>query len=89
MLKLDPEVDISAIQLIGPQTSSKEFESLYYKVYKLQRLLGSPPGEPELMTEVVSSLEDHQGWERGEAPQTTEEPNPTDIHPPRSRIPRR
>ena len=41
------------------------------------------------MAEVVSSLEDHQGWERGETPQTTGEPNPTDTWPPRSRIPRR
>ena len=49
-------------QLVGPQTSRKEVESLYYKVYKLQRLPGSPPREPELIAEVVSSLEDCQGW---------------------------
>ena len=40
--------------------STKEIESLYYKVCKLQRLLGSLPGEPELVAEVVSSLEDSQ-----------------------------
>ena len=33
--KLDPKVDISAIQLVGPQTSRKEIESLYYEMYKL------------------------------------------------------
>ena len=58
--KLDPKVDISTIQLVGSQTSREEFESLYYEVYKLQRLLGSPPGEPELMAELVTSLEDCQ-----------------------------
>ena len=61
--KLDPEVDVSAVQLVGPQTSWKEIESLYYKVYKLWRLPGSPPRELELMAEVVSSLEDCQGQE--------------------------
>ena len=82
-------MDVSTIQLVGPQTSREEIESLYYEVYKLQRLLGSPPREPELMTEVVSSLEDHQGWEGGEMPQMTGEPNPTDVWPLTSRTPRR
>ena len=59
--KLDPEADIPTIQLVGPQTSRKEIKSLYYEVYKLQRLPGSPPREPELMAEVVSSLEECQG----------------------------
>ena len=40
---LDPKADVSAIQLVGPQTSKEEIQSLYYEVYKLQRLLGSPP----------------------------------------------
>ena len=50
------------------QTIREEFKSLYYEVYKLWRLLGSPPGEPELIEEVVASLEDHQGQERGGMP---------------------
>ena len=87
--KLDPEVDITAIQLVEPQTSRKEIESLYYEVYKIWRLPGYPPGELELVAEVVSSLEDCQGWERNEMPQTMKEPNPTDVQPPRSRTPRR
>ena len=77
--KLDPEVDVSAVQLVGPQTSRKEIESLYYEVYKLWRLLRSPPGEPELIAEVVSSLEDHQGQERSELPQMTWKPELTYI----------
>ena len=31
---LDSEADISTIQLVGPQTSKKEIQSLYLKVYK-------------------------------------------------------
>ena len=45
--KLDPKVDASAIQLVRPQTSREDFRALYYEVYKLQRLPGSPLGEPE------------------------------------------
>ena len=70
--KLDPKVDVSAVQLVGPQTSREEFKSLYNEVYKLQRLPGSPPGEleqiEELTAEVVSSLQDHLGWKGGEPP---------------------
>ena len=87
--KLDPEADLSAIQLVGPQTSREEIQSLYYKVYKLQRLPGSPSRELELVAEVVSSLEDCQGWEWREAPQMTGKPRSTDVWPPRSRTPRK
>ena len=58
---LDPKEDISAVKLVGPQTSREEFKSLYYEVYNLWRLLGSPPRELELVAEVVSSLEDCLG----------------------------
>ena len=51
LLKLDPEADVSTVQLVGSQTSRKEIESLYYEVYKLCRLLGSPPRELELVAE--------------------------------------
>ena len=40
--KLDPQVDVSAIQLVGPQTNEEDFRTLYYEVYKLRRLPGSP-----------------------------------------------
>ena len=59
--KLDPEVDVSAVQLVGLQTSKEEIKSLYLEVYKQWRLLGSPPRKPELMEEVVSSLKNAKG----------------------------
>ena len=90
---MDLKADISTVQLVGPQTSREEFKSLYYRVYKLQRLLGSPLGEPEwieeLTAEVVSSLEDYLGQKGGEPLWTVEESGPTDIWPPRSKTPRR
>ena len=87
--KLDPEAGVSAIQLVGPQTSRKEIESLYYEVYKLQRLLGSPPGEPELIAKVVSSLEVCQEQERSKMPQAVREHSLADVQTMRSRAPRR
>ena len=45
--ELDTKADVSTIQLVGPQTSKGEFRALYYKVYKLWRLLESPLGEPK------------------------------------------
>ena len=42
--KLDPQADISAVWLVGPQTSKEEFRDLYYQVYKLRRLPGSRHG---------------------------------------------
>ena len=93
LLKLDPKVDVSTVWLVGPQTSREEFKALYYEVYKLWRLLGSPQGEPEwieeLIAEVVSSLEDCLGWKGGKAPQTMEEPDPVNVQPLRSKTPRR
>ena len=35
LLHLDPQVDISAIQAVGLQTSREEIGDLYYQVYKL------------------------------------------------------
>ena len=61
--QLNPEAGILAIQLVGPETSKQELQELYLEVYKLHRLLGSPPEEPALLKEVLSSLEDHQGHE--------------------------
>ena len=91
--KLDPKADISAVQLVGPQTRREEFRSLYYEVYKLWRLPGSPPGEPkwmeELTAEVVSCLEDHLGQKGGKPSQMMEEPDSINIWPPRSKTPRR
>ena len=77
--KLDPEEDLSAIQLVGPHTSKKEIQSLYLKVYKQQRLPGSPPAEMELMEEVVSSFNDCQGQKQRRAPDTTARPQLKDV----------
>ena len=54
--KLDPEADLSAIQLVGPKTTKEEILSLYLEVHKQQMLPGSPPEGPELMQEVLSSF---------------------------------
>ena len=93
LLKLDPKADISAIQLVGPQTSREDFKSLYYEVYKLWRLPGSPPGEPEwieeLIVEVVSSQEDCLEQKGGKSPWMMEEPDLVDTWPPRNKTPRR
>ena len=61
--QLNLEAGIPTIQLVGPETSKEELQELYLEVYKLHRLPGSPPGEPALLEEVLSSLEDHQGQE--------------------------
>ena len=91
--KLDPQADASAIQLVGPQTSKEEFRALYYKVYKLRRLPGSPPWGlgwmEELSAEIVSSLKDCLGQKEGKSLQGIEEPGLADVQPPRSKTPRR
>ena len=61
--QLNPEVGIPAIQLVGLEMSKEELLELYLEVYKLHRLPGSPPGEPAILKEVLSSLPDHQRCE--------------------------
>ena len=80
--KLDPEADLSAVQLVSPHTIQEELHSLYLKVYKQWRLPGSPPGEPELMEEVVSSFDDCQGQKQRRAPETATSSQLMDIWPP-------
>ena len=82
--KLDPEADLFAIQLISPHTSKEELQSLYLEVYKQQRLPGSPPGEPELMEEVVSSFDDCQGWRQRRTPEAMAQYHSTGIWPPKN-----
>ena len=88
---MDLKADISTVQLVGPQTSKEEFRALYYEVYKLRRLPGSPLGEleqiEELTAEIVSSLKDCLGWKAVEPSQRMEEPGLTDIWPPRRKTP--
>ena len=81
---LDPQADVSAVQLVGYQSTREEIWDLYHQVYKLRRLPGSPPYRPEqvqeLMRDVVSSLK-NQLWQRGgKQPRELEEPEPADTH---------
>ena len=70
--KLDSGADISAIQLVGHQMSSKEIGDLYCQVYALTRLPRPPPCRPErtqeITEDIVSSLKDHLRWRKGELP---------------------
>ena len=85
--KLDPEADLSSIQLISPKTTKEEILSLYLKVYKQQRLPGSLPGEPELTKEVVSSFKGCQGQKEERTPSVTVRARSIDTQPSKSRVP--
>ena len=85
---MDPEADLSAIQLIGPETTKEEILSLYLEVYKQQkRLPGSAPGGPELMQEVVSSFEGYQEWRESRASSATARPRSKDARPLKGGVP--
>ena len=86
MPQLNPEAGVHTFQLVGPETSREELQELYLEVYKLHQLPRSPPGEPALLEEVLSSLEDHQGWRTEEAPTATVRPHPEDPHSSRSGV---
>ena len=90
---LDLQVDVSAVQAVGPQTSREEIRDLYYQVYKLRRLPGSPPCEPEQMAELVgdmmSSLKNCLRWKGGQPPREPEESELVDAQPSQSNTPRR
>ena len=78
--KLDPEADLSAIQLV----SKEELQPLHLEVYKQHRLPGSPPGEPELMEEVVSSFNDCQGQRQRRTLETMAQYWSTSVWPPKN-----
>ena len=63
----------------------EEIQSLYLEVYKQQRLPGSPPGELELMEEVVSSFKDCPGWKEEKTLGATVRSQPANAQPMRSR----
>ena len=86
---LNPKAGIPAIQLVGPETSKEELHKLYLEVYKLHRLPGSPPGEPVLLEEVLSSLEDHQGQKGEKTSAAMMRSHPEDPHSSRSGTPQK
>ena len=87
--QLNPEAGLPAIQLVGPETSKEELQELYLEVYKLHRLPGSPPGEPALLEEELSSIKDHQGQEGERASAATVRPHPEHPIPWEAEPPRR
>ena len=89
MSQLNPKVGIPTIQLVGPETSKEELQELYLEVYKLHRLPGSPPGEPVLLEEELSSLEDHEGQEAEKTSAATVRPCLEDPHPLRGGAPQK
>ena len=87
--QLNPEAGVPSVQLVGPEMSKEELLELYLEVYKLHRLPGSPPGEPAILEDVLSSLPDHQGHEEEKAPTAMARPCPKDPHSSRSGIPQK
>ena len=84
--KLDPEVDISTIQLVGYQMSSEEIGDLYHQEYMLKRLPRLPPCGPEraqqITKDIVSSLKDCLRQKEMEQPGGGREPESASTHPP-------
>ena len=71
MPQLNPEAGVPTVQLVGPEMTKEELLEIYLEVYKLHRLPGSPPGEPAILKEMLSSLPNHQRCEEEEAPAAT------------------
>ena len=87
--QLNPEAGVPAVQLAGPETTKEELLELYLEVYKLHRLPGSPPGEPAMLEEVLSSLPDHQICEEELAPAAMAQPHAEGSHSSRCHAPHR
>ena len=82
--QLNPEAGIPTVQPVGPETSEEELQELYLGVYNLHRLPGSPPREPVLLEEVMSSLEDCQGWRAERTSAATARSQPANPQPPKN-----
>ena len=80
MPQLNPEADISAIQLVRLETSREELLDIYIEVYKLHRLPGSPSGEPAILEEVSANVLGH-AQEKEETPNASRQPSHEDFHP--------
>ena len=83
--KLDFWADISAVQLVGYQTSSKEIGDLYHQIYALQMLPRPPLCGPErahvIMKDIMSSLKDCLRWRKVEQPGGGGEPESASTRP--------
>ena len=80
MPQLNPEADISAIQLVWLETSREELLDIYLEVNKLHRLPSSLPGEPAILEEVSVAVSGHS-QEREETPNANRQPSHEDFHP--------
>ena len=80
MPQLNPEADISAVQLVQPETSREELLDIYLEVYKLHRLPGSLPGELAILEEVYAIVSGHL-QEKEEAPKDERQPGHEGSHP--------
>ena len=78
MPQLNPEV-VPTVQLVWPETSREELLDIYLEVYKLHRLLGSPPGELAILEEVSATILD-PSWEKEETPNAQMQPSHKDFH---------
>ena len=80
MPQLNSKADISAVQLVQPETSREELLDIYLEVYKLHRLPGSLPGEPAILEEVSAAVSGH-AQEKEETPSAGRQPSHEDFHP--------
>ena len=85
--QLNPEVSVPTVQLVKPQMTKEELLEIYLEVYKLHRLPGSPPGEPAILEEVLSSLPNQQRCEEEKAPAATMQQCAENPHSSRSSTP--
>ena len=81
MPQLNPEADISTVQLVQPKTSREELLNIYLEVYKLLRLPSSPPGELAILKEVSTALP-CPSMQEEDTPDAQKQPNSHDLHPP-------
>ena len=83
--KLDPEVHVPTMPLVGYQASSEEIRDLYWQVYMLKRLPGPPPCGPEraqkITKDIMFSLKDCLRKKEVEQPGGGGEPESASTHP--------
>ena len=69
--RLDPKADVSAIQLVGFQTSREEIRELFHQVFMLKRLPRPLPCGPkwaqDIPRDILSSLKDCLWQRRGDS----------------------